>query len=53
MPELHPARDMQDTFYVQQNPDWLFARTQVMFKYAKWKAKTANSRHLPRAGISE
>ena len=23
MPEFHPARDMQDTFYVQQNPDWL------------------------------
>lgn len=21
--ENHPARDMQDTFYVQQNPDWL------------------------------
>jgi phenylalanyl-tRNA synthetase alpha chain len=21
--EFHPARDMQDTFYVQQNPDWL------------------------------
>jgi len=23
MPEFHPARDMQDTFYIQQNPDWL------------------------------
>ena len=23
MPEDHPARDMQDTFYVQQNPDML------------------------------
>jgi phenylalanyl-tRNA synthetase alpha chain len=23
MPENHPARDMQDTFYVQRNPDWL------------------------------
>jgi phenylalanyl-tRNA synthetase alpha chain len=23
MPEHHPARDMQDTFYVHQNPDWL------------------------------
>jgi phenylalanyl-tRNA synthetase alpha chain len=23
LPENHPARDMQDTFYVQQNPDWL------------------------------
>ena len=21
--ENHPARDMQDTFYIQQNPDWL------------------------------
>ncbi len=23
LPEHHPARDMQDTFYVQTNPDWL------------------------------
>lgn len=23
MPADHPARDMQDTFYVSQNPDWL------------------------------
>ncbi|HXS35165.1 MAG TPA: phenylalanine--tRNA ligase subunit alpha [Flavipsychrobacter sp.] len=23
MPENHPARDMQDTFYVKQNPDWV------------------------------
>jgi phenylalanyl-tRNA synthetase alpha chain len=23
LPEHHPARDMQDTFYVQRNPDWL------------------------------
>ncbi len=23
MPENHPARDMQDTFYLNQNPDWL------------------------------
>lgn len=23
LPEHHPARDMQDTFYIQQNPDWL------------------------------
>jgi phenylalanyl-tRNA synthetase alpha chain len=23
LPEHHPARDMQDTFYSQQNPDWL------------------------------
>jgi phenylalanyl-tRNA synthetase alpha chain len=23
MPEDHPARDMQDTFYIQKNPDWL------------------------------
>jgi phenylalanyl-tRNA synthetase alpha chain len=23
LPGHHPARDMQDTFYVQQNPDWL------------------------------
>ncbi len=23
MPQHHPARDMQDTFYVSQNPDWV------------------------------
>lgn len=23
LPMHHPARDMQDTFYVQQNPDWV------------------------------
>lgn len=23
LPPDHPARDMQDTFYIQQNPDWL------------------------------
>jgi len=23
LPQHHPARDMQDTFYIQQNPDWL------------------------------
>ncbi len=23
LPENHPARDMQDTFYVAQNPDWM------------------------------
>ena len=23
LPENHPARDMQDTFYLHQNPDWL------------------------------
>lgn len=23
LPESHPARDMQDTFYISRNPDWL------------------------------
>lgn len=23
LPENHPARDMQDTFYISRNPDWL------------------------------
>ena len=23
LPEYHPARDMQDTFYLNKNPDWL------------------------------
>lgn len=23
LPQNHPARDMQDTFYINQNPDWL------------------------------
>lgn len=28
LPLHHPARDMQDTFYIQQNPDWVL-RTQT------------------------
>jgi len=28
LPENHPARDMQDTFYIHQNPDWLL-RTHI------------------------
>jgi phenylalanyl-tRNA synthetase alpha chain len=38
LPEDHPARDMQDTFYVNRNPDWLLrthtsnAQTRVMEK---------------------
>jgi phenylalanyl-tRNA synthetase alpha chain len=27
LPEDHPARDMQDTFYINQNPSWLAAYT--------------------------
>jgi len=28
LPENHPARDMQDTFFISKNPDWLL-RTQT------------------------
>ena len=27
LPENHPARDMQDTFYVSQNPDWMLTNS--------------------------
>ncbi|MEI6730832.1 MAG: hypothetical protein WCL30_06185 [Pseudomonadota bacterium] len=31
LPEDHPARDMQDTFYINQNPAWLL-RTDTMYE---------------------
>jgi phenylalanyl-tRNA synthetase alpha chain len=32
MPEDHPARDMQDTFFVNINPDVVFVRILHQFK---------------------
>lgn len=42
MPEHHPARDMQDTFYVQQNPDWVL-RTHT----SSVQARTLEEKGLP------
>jgi len=42
MPEDHTARDMQDTFYVAQNPDWLL-RTHT----SSVQARTLESTALP------
>ena len=36
LPEYHPARDMQDTFFIQTNPDILL-RIPVLYKYVTWK----------------
>src|SRR5688572_29271237 len=38
LPEHHPARDMQDTFYIQQNPDWLL-RTHTSNTQIRWMEK--------------
>lgn len=42
MPEDHTARDMQDTFYVAQNPDWLL-RTHT----SSVQARTLETEELP------
>lgn len=42
MPEDHTARDMQDTFYVSQNPDWLL-RTHT----SSVQARVLESQELP------
>jgi phenylalanyl-tRNA synthetase alpha chain len=42
MPADHPARDMQDTFYVQQNPDWVL-RTHT----SSVQARTLEEGRLP------
>lgn len=34
----HPARDMQDTFFIQQNQIYCFVLTPVPYKVALWKA---------------
>ena len=46
MPEFHPARDMQDTFYIQQNPDWLL-RTHT----SNVQIREMEKRKLPIRGI--
>lgn len=42
MPADHPARDMQDTFYISQNPDWVL-RTHT----SSVQARTLESSPLP------
>jgi phenylalanyl-tRNA synthetase alpha chain len=42
MPEHHPARDMQDTFYISQNPDWVL-RTHT----SSAQARVLESQPLP------
>ena len=40
LPENHPARDMQDTFYINQNPEWLL-RTHTSSVQARVMEKQA------------
>ncbi len=40
LPKNHPARDMQDTFYINQNPDWLL-RTHTSSVQARVMEKQA------------
>jgi phenylalanyl-tRNA synthetase alpha chain len=37
LPEDHPARDMQDTFYVNQDPAWMLRTIPAMYRSGKWK----------------
>lgn len=37
LPEYHPARDMQDTFFIKQIPIFFYVRIPVAFKYVIWK----------------
>ena len=37
MPEHHPARDMQDTFYVSKNPDWVLRTHTSSVQAPYWK----------------
>ena len=37
LPEYHPARDMQDTFFIETNPDILLRTIHRLFKCVIWK----------------
>ena len=53
LPETHPARDMQDTFYIQQNPDWLL-RTHIPAAYRSgpWNGRNRRSASSARGGYT-
>ncbi len=54
LPENHPARDMQDTFYLHQNPDCLL-RTHTSSVQARVmeKAKAADPHCMPGQGLPQ
>ena len=45
LPEHHPARDMQDTFFIQTHPDILLRTHTSSCRYAIWKITTL--RYVP------
>ncbi len=48
LPENHPARDMQDTFYIAQNPDWLLrTHTSSVQVREMQKGKLTHPHYLP------
>ncbi len=54
LPEHHPARDMQDTFYIQQNPDWLLRTHTSNIQIREMeKRKTATPHYLSWSCIQE
>jgi len=52
LPEYHPARDMQDTFFIQTDPDILLP-TLHQFKYVIWKITNRPYGQSRRAGFIE
>jgi phenylalanyl-tRNA synthetase alpha chain len=54
LPENHPARDMQDTFYIHQNPDWLL-RTHTSSVQARVmeSQRPPYPHHLPRPRLPQ
>ena len=54
LPEDHPARDMQDTFYIHKNPDWLLrTHTSSVQATGDGKTKTTHTDYLSGPGIPE
>ena len=54
MPENHTARDMQDTFYISQNPDWIL-RTHYLQRAGEGdgKRQAAHPDYLPRKSVPQ
>jgi phenylalanyl-tRNA synthetase alpha chain len=47
LPEDHPARDMQDTFYISQNPDWLLRTHTSSVQIREMAKKELSQFHKP------
>ena len=52
-PPEHPARDMQDTFFVEKDPDILLRTHPRRSRSARWSARSPHPRHLPRPRVPQ